>query len=146
MEHPFEKLASFHKLYESLYAPICEKYMLTSMEFHILMFLHNNPQYHTAADIVKIRNLTKSHVSMAVKSLMSKGLLLGSVNTADRRTVCLQISDAALSLVEDGRQIQALMINALFSGFSSLEQDQLRDFINRIQDNIEKYANSMKLG
>ena len=29
---------------------VCEKYQLKHLEYDILMFLHNNPQYRTAAD------------------------------------------------------------------------------------------------
>lgn len=61
--------------YESLSKSICEKYNLTKMEYDILMFLYNNPQFNTAADIVKVRKSTKSHVSLALKSLREKGLI-----------------------------------------------------------------------
>lgn len=39
------------------------------------MFLHNNPQYNTAADIVKVRKSTKSHVSISLKDLEGKGMV-----------------------------------------------------------------------
>ena len=39
------------------------------------MFLHNNPQYNTAADIVKVRKSTKSHVSTSLKDLEGKGMV-----------------------------------------------------------------------
>ena len=46
------------------------------MEYDILMFLHNNPQHNTAAEIVKVRKSTKSHVSISLKNLESKGLVV----------------------------------------------------------------------
>lgn len=42
---------------------------------YILMFLHNNPQYNTAADIVKVRKSTKSHVSTSLKNLEGKEMV-----------------------------------------------------------------------
>lgn len=42
---------------------------------YILRFLHNNPQYNTAADIVKVRKSTKSHVSTSLKNLEGKGMV-----------------------------------------------------------------------
>ena len=39
------------------------------MEFNILLFLANNPEFDTAARITKKRAFTKSHVSMSVRSL-----------------------------------------------------------------------------
>ena len=53
--------------YSQCVKPVCEKYGLTRMEFDILMFLSNNPEYNTASDIVRIRLLTKSHVSISLK-------------------------------------------------------------------------------
>lgn len=37
--------------------------------------LHNNPQHNTAAEIVKVRKLTKSHVSTSLKKLENKELV-----------------------------------------------------------------------
>lgn len=48
--------------YEMLTASTCDKYNLKKMEYDILMFLYHNPEYNTAADIVRIRKSTKSHV------------------------------------------------------------------------------------
>ena len=61
--------------YEMLSRKVCEKYQLTQMEYDILIFLHNNPRHNTAAEIVKIRKSTKSHVSSSLKNLASRGLV-----------------------------------------------------------------------
>lgn len=39
------------------------------------MFLYNNLQHNTAADIVKVRKSTKSHVSISLKDLEGKGMV-----------------------------------------------------------------------
>ena len=61
--------------YEKVTGSVCEKYQLTHMEYDILMFLHNNPHHNTAAEIVKVRKSTKSHVSSSLKNLESRGLI-----------------------------------------------------------------------
>ena len=53
----------FFSFYRTCTKEVCQNYDLTQMEFDILMFLANNPQFDTAAEIVRIRKLTKSHVS-----------------------------------------------------------------------------------
>ena len=55
--------------YALLTKSVCDKFNLTQMEYAILMFLHNNPQYNTAADIVRERKSTKSHVSTTLNLL-----------------------------------------------------------------------------
>ena len=73
--HFWDKHKTITGYYESLTRSICDKYDLTQMEYDILMFLHGNPEFNTAADIVKIRKSTKSHVSISLKSLENKGLI-----------------------------------------------------------------------
>ena len=83
-----EFLSDSAKLYQDTVLPVCKKYGLTYMEFGVLMFLYNNPQYNTAAQIVSMRHIPKSHVSISVKSLMEKGLLRGE-KCKDKRAVRL---------------------------------------------------------
>ena len=59
------------------------------MEYDILMFLHNNPKYNTAADIVKIRKSTKSHVSTSLKALENKGLIERIQSTRNKKLLRL---------------------------------------------------------
>ena len=73
--HFWDRHKTITGYYESLTSSICDKYDLTQMEYDILMFLHGNPEFNTAADIVKIRKSTKSHVSTSLKSLENKGLI-----------------------------------------------------------------------
>ena len=48
----FDNLFSGQNLYEQTVMPVCREFGLTYMEFTVLMFLQNNPQYDTAAQIV----------------------------------------------------------------------------------------------
>lgn len=80
-----------HKTITSCYAllakSVCKKYQLTQMEYDILMFLHNNPQHKTAADMVRIRKSTKSHVSASLQTLERKGLILRTQSAANKRRI-----------------------------------------------------------
>lgn len=66
----WDKHKTIISYYELLSGAVCDRYELTQMEYDILMFLHNNPQNNTAAEIVKIRKSTKSHVSTSLKTLV----------------------------------------------------------------------------
>ena len=69
----WERQKSLTAFYEACTKPVRDAYDLTQMQFNILMFLHNNPQFDTAGDLVKTRHLTKSHVSTALKELEARG-------------------------------------------------------------------------
>ena len=47
--HFWDQHKTITRYYEILMSSVCEKYQLKHLEYDILMFLHNNPQYRTAA-------------------------------------------------------------------------------------------------
>lgn len=65
----WDKHKTITSYYELLSGEVCDRYGLTQMEYDILMFLHNNPHHNTAAEIVKVRKSTKSHVSTSLKKI-----------------------------------------------------------------------------
>ena len=54
---PIEFLSDSAKLYQDTVLPVCKKYGLTYMEFGVLMFLYNNPEYNTAAQVGSMRHI-----------------------------------------------------------------------------------------
>ena len=68
----WDKHKTITSYYELLSGEVCARYGQTQMEYEILMLLHNNPQQNTAAEIVKIRKSTKSHVATSFKKLENK--------------------------------------------------------------------------
>lgn len=132
----FEHFFAAKSLYNKLMTPVCKAHGLTQMELTILLFLANNPDCNTAAQIVKCRNLTKSHVSISVKSLQDKGLLACYYQTGDRKTVRLRLHSAAESIVADGRAAQEAFGKALLRGFSQEEAALMQSFMERIRKNM----------
>ena len=72
----FDTMARAQKGYARLLEPICKKWNLTRNELDVILFLANNPDYDRAVDIVNHRGLSKSHVSLSINSLESRGLTL----------------------------------------------------------------------
>ena len=90
------------RYYEILMSSVCEKYQLRQMEYDILMFLYNNPQHNTAADIVRYRKSTKSHVSTSLKVLEEKGLIERRIDKDNKKRVEIYILDSADDIIKDG--------------------------------------------
>lgn len=143
MNYPFERILSFNKLYTILSTPICEKYHLTQLEFNILMFLENNPSFDTAADVVKVRRLSKSNVSMAIRALSEKGLLFSFPSKKDRRVMHLKVSDAAEAIISEGLTMQSAFFSGLFTDFTEEEQLAFQNYLSRISDNVTQYLSSL---
>ena len=132
----FDTMARAQKGYARLLEPICKKWDLTRNELDVILFLTNNPDYDRAVDIVNHRGLAKSHVSMSVASLESRGLLERIPDPFDRRTVHLQLTEKAKEVTEVGIRVQKQFMDYLHQGITEEQLELMRMFAERVYDNI----------
>ena len=123
--------------YAQMMEPICLRYGLTKNELDVLLFLINNPEFDRAADIVVHRGMTKSHVSLSVSNLQSRGLLRGCPDPQDRRTVRLELSEEAMEIAREGRSAQQQFFGRLFSGLSREDVDYWQRLMDTVCGNID---------
>ena len=138
----FEHIFMGQSLYEKSVMPVCKTYGLTYMEFTVLMFLQNNPKYDTAAQLVKIRRLSKSHVSVSVKGLQEKGLVNGAYYPGNQKTLHLQLTKKAEPVVEAGLAAQKEFGASLVRGFTPEEVAQLQYLTDKLHENMKQEDNS----
>lgn len=134
----FDHISDGQDLYQRTVMPVCREFGLTFMEFTVLMFLHNNPQYDTAAQIVRIRRLTKSHVSVSVKGLQERGLVKGIYFPGNQKTLHLQLTEAAAPVVEAGLAAQKEFGDKLIQGFTPDEVEQLWKLTEKLHENMKQ--------
>lgn len=125
--------------YEMLTRKVCEKYQLTQMEYDILIFLHNNPQHNTAAEIVKIRKSTKSHVSSSLKNLENRGLVERIQSVDNKKHIEIVLLEKAVPIIEDGIKVQKEFAKTLLQGLSEEEKRICVEVFNKICKNADKY-------
>ena len=124
--------------YDGYRKQIMKKFTLSAAETDILMFLANNPQYDTAADVSKIRKIPKSQVSVSVKSLCEKGILDRRYKSGNKKSIHLILTENAEPIAAYGRRIQDKFIAVLFGGLSDEELRQFEKLHQRMLDNIEQ--------
>ena len=125
-------------------AEICDQYGLTQMEYDILMFLHNNPQHNTAAEIVKIRKSTKSHVSTSLKKLENKGFIERIQSEDNKKHIEIVLLDKAELIVEAGINAQKQFAQNVLSGLTEEETHMCINVFDKICDNAEEYLREYK--
>ena len=133
----FDTMAKAQKGYARLMDPICKKWNLTRNELDVLLFLYNNPGLDRAADIVQNRGLSKSHVSLSINSLESRGLLLRRDDPSDRRTVHLSLTEQAVEIAEAGRLAQKRFFSYLHQGVTQEQIRMMIDFAQKVNENIK---------
>lgn len=123
--------------YETLTRSVCDQYNLTQMEYDILMFLYNNPQYNTAADIVKVRKSTKSHVSASLKLLEGKGFVEKRQCEENKKHIEIILLDSVQEIVEAGLNVQKEFVKNMLLGLTEEEIVMCRSIFSRICNNAE---------
>ena len=124
--------------YAMLTRNICDKFGLTQMEYAILMFLHNNPQYNTAADIVRERKATKSHVSAALKLLEDNGLVMKKQSADNKKRIEIVLLESAQEIIQEGLSVQKEFIKNIFQDLTDEEMIMWKGIFTKICNNAEK--------
>ena len=140
----WDKHKTITSYYELLSGEVCDRYELTQMEYDILMFLHNNPQHNTAADIVKIRKSTKSHVSTSLKKLENKGFIERIQSEDNKKHIEIVLLDKAELIVEAGINVQKQFAQNVLSGLTEEETHMCIKVFNKICNNAEEYLRKYK--
>ena len=122
--------------YDHVITPVCARHNITRMELDVLLYLANNPGRDTAAELISLRGLTKSHVSAAVAGLAMRGLLARSHRDGNRKTVHLTLLPAAAQVIADGQAAQQQLAQAILAGFSQQELEVLNEATGRIIENM----------
>ena len=124
--------------YSKLTRSICEKFGLTQMEYDILMFLHNHPQFNTAADIVKIRKATKSHVSTTLKTLEDNGLVRKIQSPDNKKRIEIELLEPPQKVIQEGLNVQKEFVKDLFQGLSEEELHMWQSIFTKVCNNTER--------
>lgn len=133
----FDILAKSQKHYAKQLEPVCKKWELTRNEMDVLLFLHNNPWFDRAADIVSHRGIAKSHVSLSVNHLERRGLLERRFEPSDRRTVHLVLTVQGRAVAAEGCLAQRRFFSALYAGITEEEFAQWKHTVEKMCANID---------
>ena len=122
-------------LYDKVSLPVRDKFVLTFMEFIVIMFLANNREYKKASDIVEVLGIAKSHVSMTILSLEERGLLERTMDPCDKRSSILELKNTE-AIVEEGRKAQNRFMDILLDGLDEKEVMDTKKSFEKIEENI----------
>ena len=126
-------IALLKRLYDQYLEPVAARHGITRIELDILLILG----FDTAADIVRRRRLTKSHVSGAVHSLAVHGYLERSFDAGNRKSVHLRCRETAGGSIRDGQTAQRKFVNQIFLGFTREEKRETVRLFEKVVRNLQ---------
>lgn len=139
----FDIMGMAKKSYSRLLEPVCKTWELTRNELDVLLFLYNNPDYDRAADIVSRRGMAKSHVSLSVSNLESRGMLERHYDPSDRRTAHLKLTQQGREVATEARNVQSAYFASLYEGISEEEFALWGEITKKVCANIENLNNTL---
>lgn len=142
--HFWERHKTISCYYAALTRAACAGTGLTQMEYDIIMFLHYHPQLNTAADMVKIRKATKSHVSTALKNLEDRGFIEKRQCKSNKRCNEIFLLAPAQEIIAVGTQLHHDFMHQLLEGIDRKDLDVFLDVFENMCANAEKGL--MKVG
>lgn len=142
--HFWDEHKTITRYYEMKVSSVCEKYQLRQLEYDILMFIYNNPEYNTAADIVRIRKSTKSHVSISLKVLEDRGFIERRVDKDNKKHVTIHLLQLANEVIEDGIWAQKEFAQDMFEGLSEEEIKVFMNVFQKVYENAERMISNEK--
>ena len=138
MTHPLLTIRlALKRLYDHEMSPIMADYDLTRMELDVLLFLKNTPGCDTAAEIVQLRMMTKSHVSKAVEHLTSRGFLTQARDEKNRRKIHLTPTQAAEPVLVQAQSALDRIAAIINDGVSPEDSEAIIRVTNRVIENIQ---------
>jgi DNA-binding MarR family transcriptional regulator len=108
---------------------------LTHMENKVLGYFGRNPGA-TQRDLAAHSGRDKAQLARLISGLREKGLLDGVAAPDDRRSVCLQLSDAGQAVHAALRLQGAALSHAALTGLDASERAQLLTLLQRVHENL----------
>ena len=131
-------------IYADLAAPICKKHGINQTCFDLIMFCANNPERNTARDACELRGLKSGMASVAVDTLIAKGLMTRCDDPFDRRLRRLVPTQSAAPLIADGRRMQREFAAVLTVGIPEEELSAAERTAAKIAANINAFVKGEK--
>ena len=111
----------YKKYYTAQFEAASAAYGLNQLEIDILLFLHNNPECHTAGERLRARGV----LTVCPAPDNRRQRLLGF--TADGQRIATALAE-----------IQHRTVEPLFEGFTAEEQQRLQEYLSRMDANIQR--------
>lgn len=133
--------SNIRKAYAKLCFPSLAHFKFSPSEIDILIFLSNNPSINTSKQLVMYLDISKSLVCRSIDTLVERGLLVGEIDSTDRRIQRLSLSQKSQEVIQILKECQT-SFSALITGDITPE-DLLKtqEVLEHIAKNIEHIQN-----
>lgn len=122
------------------YASFFDQFGLTEAKFTVLMLLFRIPQHTLSpSEIAAKSGITRSSATTLIDGLLTKQLISRQYNKKDRRKMLIKLAPKGEKILSKILPTHYAQTSALLSEFSSVDQRQLLNLLNKIDDGISNF-------
>lgn len=118
--------------------PLVEEYGISLPECHTLTFFYENPKLDCAAELVKMKGVSKGFASNMISALTSKELIELKRDENDRRVQHIILNEKALAVIEKTNKVRKYLTDGLLDGITKEEFAAIEKAFIKITANAEK--------
>ena len=122
---------------DNMYKSISEETGMNATAIEILMFFSTNPDYCTAKDLCKLKNIKPNLASFHIEKLVQNGYVLRESVVVDRRKVKLVITNKSDEIIEKGTLIRDKFIQDIVKGITQEDWNLFAKFMNQLGENAK---------
>jgi len=115
---------------------------LSSLQFWVLVLLHNSPGL-SLGELAEKQRLEVPNASRVVGSLVKRRMVRLKRDPADRRRAQLELTPNGLALARKLQKAADDVRGAVVAGMSAEEVETFRSLLRRVLDNLEQLDSSM---
>ncbi len=126
------------KLLEKKMAPLMQEYGLRPVELDILFFLDMQKGVDTARELIRIRHLSKAHISKSVDNLRKRGFITLMEDGEDHRLMHIRCTERAKEAAARVRSVYQECQNIVMKDITAEEYRQMEIVLGKISRNVER--------
>lgn len=121
-----------------------KKYDLTSAQWAVIsdLFYHESIQKklesNTPALIAERLKVERPAITRIIERLLKEGWILKLENPTDKRSQLITLTDKALSIIPEMKEVSGEVSTVTFDGFTEEEIIQLESYLTKIIGNLNK--------
>ena len=137
MQLLLESGSAIKKAKDKFFEDVIKQFHLTGIELTVLLFLKNS-KFDTATDIVNELFIAKSHVSLSVNLLNTKGYIQKIQDKEDRKITHLKLTEKADEICKIANSKISELEDKLFSGLTEEDKIHMEKIFNVFYKNIRE--------
>ncbi len=138
-----EQKDTIHKLHQIVHKKLImyirkmlKPYDFSRGEFPVLFKLIKKGDGKTQKELCEALHISKSTISKVIDSLVEKGYLVREKDPDDKRAVRIYLTDKKDEIEDLIRKIDRRAEDRMLEGFQEDEKEALRNFLERIMENL----------